>query len=143
MDSEQEKSLSHTDDISGRRILVVDDHVGNMKLLTRILEREGYSSVETAADARSVPAVVARFRPDLVLLDLRMPHVRGFSLLEEVRGLLPPGAPIVLLTGEVDETTRSEALSRGAVDVLVKPYEVRVVARCVDMYLRAYAAGSP
>lgn len=63
------------------RLLIVDDEPENLALLEEIFGNEGFQQVLSTVDATQVPALVQSYRPDLVLLDLRMPDVDGYSLL--------------------------------------------------------------
>jgi len=73
-------------------LLLVDDEEANLDLLEALLESEGYTHLVRTADAREVLGLVERHAPDLVLLDLHMPHRHGLQLLADLRALTPPGA---------------------------------------------------
>ena len=118
-------------------ILIVDDHDENVVLLTRILQRAGYTRLRGITDSRQIADEVRELEPDLLLLDLHMPHLDGFAVMEQLRPDRPPRFPVLLVTGEVDDRTRQEALNRGATDVLTKPYEVAKVLDAVERLLRA------
>jgi diguanylate cyclase (GGDEF)-like protein len=114
------------------RILVIDDEPANLALLHRILTAAGYESVELLADSRQALARYAAWRPDLVLLDLHMPHLDGLGVLAQLRGEIPSQEflPVVILTGDATAETRKRALSAGAHDFIVKPFDqVEVVLR--------------
>jgi len=108
-----------------RSILAVDDEQLNVLLLREILERAGYTSVETATDPRRLAAGFVGSSPDLVLLDLHMPGVDGFALLEQLSaaGATGRGVPVIVLTADVTEETKRRALSMGARDFLTKPFD--------------------
>lgn len=106
-----------------RSILAVDDQRLNVLLLREILERAGYTSVETATDPRRLAAGFAGPRPDLVLMDLHMPGVDGFALLEQLTASDGGGVPVIVLTADVTEETKRQALSMGARDFLTKPFD--------------------
>src|SRR3954452_3063673 len=84
----------------GARVLVVDDQEANVRLLERLLSRAGYRHIEGITDSRQVTERVEDFRPDLVLLDLHMPHVDGFAVLRLLRTEVPETArlPVLVLT---------------------------------------------
>lgn len=111
--------------VEAARILVVDDEPENVRLVQRILRRAGYVHVRTTSDAREVLAAFDEFAPDLVLLDLHMPHVDGFELLHELRARIPDDAylPVLVLTGDISSAARQRALAGGARDFLTKPLE--------------------
>lgn len=111
------------------RILVVDDEPANVRLLERILEMAGYSQVVGVTESRKVRGLLPEMRPDLILLDLHMPQVDGFVLLEEISRATGPDdyLPILVLTADVSESARERALSTGAMDFLTKPLQATEV----------------
>jgi response regulator RpfG family c-di-GMP phosphodiesterase len=113
------------------RILIVDDEPANTRLLERILRSAGYTELTTLTDSREVEQSVASTPPDLILLDLRMPHLDGFEVLEILRPALTRGyLPVLVLTADVTREARERALSQGARDFLTKPLDaVEVVLR--------------
>ena len=118
------------------KILIVDDEPANLRLLTRALNRAGFSELQCIADPFEAMATFERFRPDLVLLDLHMPGLDGISLLEELRRKLPSEAylPILILTGDARSEPRRAALAQGATDFVVKPFDLpEVVLRIRNM----------
>jgi signal transduction histidine kinase len=110
--------------LSGR-ILVVDDEESNVLLLERMLTRAGYRSVTTTTDSREALPLFRERRPDLVLLDLMMPHLDGFAVMEQIQAELPDDAyvPILVLTADVTPEALRRALSAGARDFLTKPFD--------------------
>ena len=71
------------------KILIVDDQKVNADLLENILREHGFLGIQKLTDARLVLPLFADFRPDLVLLDLRMPHIDGLSLMKQLRSQIP------------------------------------------------------
>jgi putative two-component system response regulator len=122
-------------DLLSARILVVDDQPANVTLLERVLALEGYRDVQSFTDPREVAAAYAARRHDLILLDLNMPHLDGFQLMEQLKALEPDGyVPILVLTAQADRATRLKALSLGARDFLTKPFDrLEVVSRIRNM----------
>ena len=104
------------------KILVVDDDRVTVSLLTQLLQRHGYSRVMGVIDSREALETCITFDPDLILLDLIMPNIDGFAILEALRG---DGSerflPIVVLTADISEEAKARALEAGATDFLVKP----------------------
>src|ERR1700720_4774410 len=104
------------------KILVIDDDRMTVMLLEQLLQRHGYSHVMGVTDSREALDKCATFDPDLILLDLIMPEMDGFTLLEALR---EDGSesflPIVVLTADITEEARERALEAGATDFLVKP----------------------
>ena len=114
------------------RILAVDDQEPNLKLLERLLRSKGYEHIETLSDSREVTERFIAFKPDLVLLDMRMPHKSGLEVLEELHPLLQVEEylPVVIVTADTSPETRQTALSMGAKDFLNKPFDsVEVLLR--------------
>lgn len=107
----------------GRRILVVDD-VAEARLLVRsLLEPLGFVVAE-AESGEEVEAVVDSFRPDLVFLDWRLPLVDGLEVTRRIRARAEVAQPrIVILTANVLDGSRQEALAAGADDFMGKPFE--------------------
>jgi putative two-component system response regulator len=113
------------DDLTEARILVVDDQEANVRLLEKILQRAGYRNVATTTDPRQVMALYGELVPDLIVLDLHMPHMDGFEVMEELGRRVPDGSyvPILVLTADATAQARQRALSMGARDFLTKPFD--------------------
>jgi putative two-component system response regulator len=117
------------DALTGARILVVDDQPANVLLLQRVLERDGFTHIKTTTDSREVLPLFAAFEPDLLLLDLHMPHTDGFELLSQIRPLVGEDTylPVLVLTADMSKESRQAALTMGANDFLTKPFETTEV----------------
>jgi EAL domain-containing protein (putative c-di-GMP-specific phosphodiesterase class I)/DNA-binding response OmpR family regulator len=111
--------------LAGMSVLVVDDQEANVLLLRQLLERAGMERIITLTDARQALATFEAEAPDLVLLDLHMPHVDGFTILEQLRARLPDTdyVPVLVLTADVTGDAKQRALSLGANDFLTKPFD--------------------
>ncbi len=111
------------------RILIVDDEIANVQLLERLLQRTGYSNPRSTTDPRTVLQHYREMQPDLILLDLHMPHLDGFAVLEQVRTARPQGdyLPILVLTADITAAAKQRALTLGATDFLTKPFDVTEV----------------
>jgi putative two-component system response regulator len=106
------------------RILIVDDEVANVELLRRLLERSGFHRIETTTDSREAASRYVQFRPDLILLDLHMPHLDGLAVMDQLNQIVEASyLPILILTGDVAPEARREALSHGAKDFVNKPFQ--------------------
>lgn len=89
------------------RILVVDDNPINVELLLDLLEEAGYEQVSGLTDSRQVMPLLERELPDLILLDIRMPHLDGHQLLERLRLRWDEQAPpVIVLSAQTDRETR-------------------------------------
>jgi len=105
------------------RILIVDDEERNVEILQRILSRAGFTRVETTTDPRTVSQLYVEQRPDLILLDLHMPHVDGLQVMDQLNEIAEASyLPILILSGDLTPEARREALSRGAKDFVGKPF---------------------
>ena len=111
--------------IGKAKILIVDDEQANVRLLERILELIGATRVASTCDSREAMAMFLDFRPDLVLLDLHMPNVTGFDIMEQVKALTQSDnpVPVLVLTADVTTKTKHRALAAGAKDYLTKPLD--------------------
>jgi diguanylate cyclase (GGDEF)-like protein len=106
-------------------ILIVDDEQANVRLLERLLLSGGFSEVHGTTDPREVLTLFDELRPDLVMLDLQMPHLDGFAILQALQSRCKQGdfLPVLVLTADTTRETREKALSNGAKDFLTKPIE--------------------
>jgi EAL domain-containing protein (putative c-di-GMP-specific phosphodiesterase class I) len=106
------------------RILIVDDEEANLLVLRRMLERAGYTNLQTISDSTLAVERFCAFEPDLLVLDLHMPEPDGFEVMARIEPLLGPDSyvPILVLTADVTESTRERALAVGARDFLTKPF---------------------
>lgn len=119
-------SLIDAAEILSRRILAIDDEAANVLLLRSVLEREGYRDVHTLTDPTMAAKAYAELSPDIVLLDLMMPHVDGFQLLEAFsrHDRADEFRPVLVLTADTTLQARRRALALGAKDFVSKPFDV-------------------
>jgi DNA-binding response OmpR family regulator len=112
-------------DPSAARILIVDDQEVHTRLLRTILTMAGFSNVQTCNDPREAAAVFGRYRPDIVLLDLMMFPLDGFTVMRQIQDLVDEDdeVPVVFLTADVNPEHRHRALAQGAKDFLSKPFD--------------------
>lgn len=117
------------------KILLVDDEPLNIALLEDVLGANGFTRVSSVTDSRLALETCTTFQPDLVLLDLMMPHFDGFAILEQLRSANDEVfLPVIILTADANEATRMRALREGASDFLLKPFdETEVVLRIANM----------
>jgi len=109
-----------------RRILVIDDEDANLLLLQTILEREGYDNLRFLSDPLLAVETLIKFDPHLILLDLMMPGLDGYQLLDAFRRQTLPHQyrPVLVLTADTTIEARRKALALGAKDFLSKPFDV-------------------
>lgn len=124
------RPLVDTEDLHTRRILIVDDEEANVDLLHATLSREGYRNISGLTDPTKALDEFVRAEPDLVLLDLMMPDIDGYQLLEGFRRQTGPDEfrPVLVLTADATAAARRRALSLGAKDFVSKPFDLIEVA---------------
>lgn len=132
--------------VADSRVLVVDDNPANTSLVRRILERAGLAEVVEENDPTAVQGLLDAGGADLVLLDLRMPKMDGFAVLEQVRRFA--GAtylPVIVVTADDSHASVERALEMGAHDYLRKPFNATelilrvrnlLIARMANLELR-------
>ena len=118
-----------------RRILVVDDEADIRALLVDLLERGGYA-VSTAANGREALRALYVVRPELVVLDVKMPGMDGWQTLERIRELTE--VPVLMLTARAAELDKVRGLKAGADDYVPKPFgHQELLARTEALLRRA------
>ncbi|MGA1763536.1 MAG: response regulator [Ilumatobacteraceae bacterium] len=114
-------------------ILLVEDDAGIRAALSLALEDEGYEMLQ-APDGRTGLALVAGERPDLVLLDLRLPDISGFEVCREIRA--KSNLPIIMVTAQTDTHDLVAGLEAGADDYVTKPVNSKELAARIRAALR-------
>ena len=127
-----------------RTILVVDDEADLRMLVTTVLERADYKTVEAATGEEAL-AVAAQEAPSLVILDVNLPGTSGYAVCNELRQTLGQQLPIMFLSGERTESyDRAAGILIGADDYVTKPFDPdELVARVTRMLERAQLAPPP
>ena len=120
--------------VQNSRILIVDDQPANVALLERFLSQAGYRHLASLLDSRHVIEQFKSFQPDIILLDLMMPEVDGFSVMTQLRDLIAADVylPVLVITADATPAAKQKALSLGARDFLAKPLDM------VEVLLRIY-----
>ncbi len=114
--------ISEIDILKGN-VLIADDLPANVLLLERILHSAGYVAITTTTDPKSVFDLHRRNRYDLILLDLQMPGMDGFQVMEGLKRIEPDGyLPVLVITGQPGHKLR--ALQAGAKDFISKPFDL-------------------
>jgi two-component system, OmpR family, response regulator len=122
-------------------VVLVEDDEDIRRLVRDLLVREGFS-VEVADSAAALDQVLARKRPDLVILDLMLPGEDGLSICRRLRGR--GGVPILMLTAKSDPVDRVVGLEMGADDYVTKPFDPReLLARVRALLRRSRSHGEP
>ncbi|MBF0270412.1 MAG: response regulator [Alphaproteobacteria bacterium] len=117
--------LTAPDPLRESRVLIVDDESANVALLEDMLEQEGYADLTSTSDPREVEGLHRAKDFDIILLDIRMPHISGIELLGKLSASLTDGdwLPVLVLTAQTDDETRMKALQAGARDFVNKPFK--------------------
>lgn len=106
------------------RVMIVDDEPINVKLAKKLISELGYSEFVTLTDSREAMDTLRQEQPDLLLLDLMMPHLSGLDILNQMQSdETLRQIPVIMLTASADRDTRLEALECGATDFLAKPVD--------------------
>src|SRR6266446_5563565 len=106
------------------RLLIVDDERAMVYLLEQLLAHAGYVNLRSTTDPREVLTCRDEFQPDLILLDLRMPHLDGLGVLKRLKTRAPLDyLPVLVLTADVSRESKRLALEAGAGDFVSKPFE--------------------
>src|SRR5215470_13547351 len=118
-----------------RSILVADDNVANRELIATILERQGYRIIEARDGAEALRLLEAN-APDLMLLDIHMPVMNGFAVVDKVRAdARYSKLPIVALTASAMLGDEEEALNHGFSAFIAKPYSIQDITELVKKLL--------
>jgi putative two-component system response regulator len=126
------------------RVLIVDDEEMNVRILQRMLLQAGYAHVIHTCDPREARRLYIRNRPDLILLDIHMPFLDGYEVMEQLSQVVEATyLPILVLTGDLDPDARQRALAMGAKDFVSKPFDpielqlrIRTLLETRFLYLR-------
>lgn len=116
--------------LKNAKILIIDDLESNIDVLRGLLKMEGYTDIKSITDSRKAVETVNTYDPDLILLDLMMPHVDGYEVMEKLKEerlkSLTPGKflPILVLTADITTQAKHKALRSGAKDFLSKPFDL-------------------
>ncbi|MBH2003054.1 MAG: response regulator [Sphingobacteriia bacterium] len=127
--------------LTDARILIVDDQTANIEILENLLLIKGYKNIWATTDPREVLPIVKNFNPDLLLLDLMMPHLSGYDIMEQLKEdvLATRLMPILVLTADATPEAKKKALTEGASDFLTKPFDLAEVdLRIKNLLLNVY-----
>jgi DNA-binding response OmpR family regulator len=126
--------------MSEARVLVIDDDDDIRGLVVTLLERAGIT-VHDAPNGRDGLREFHSWRPDLVVLDVSMPELDGWNVLDRIRDM--SAVPVLMLTARGDELERVRGLQAGADDYVVKPFGKQELVARVQALLRRAAQGTP
>lgn len=121
------------------KILIIDDQIANIELLTDLIELEGYRNHRSVTNSFEAVDCFKTFMPDIVLLDLMMPGLNGFQIMSRIKESLPANTflPILVLTADITPESRKKALAEGASDFISKPFDLVEVSLRIKNLLYA------
>ena len=122
--------------LSGMEILIIDDEINNINLLSRILEEGGYSNVSGITDPLEFANNLDNYHPDLILLDVVMPGLDGFELCERLKTHSnTQDTPIIFVTAMADTNNLVKGFDSGGVDYIIKPFKEKEIFARVKTHL--------
>ncbi|MDD4850104.1 MAG: response regulator, partial [Gemmiger sp.] len=122
-------------------ILIVDDELALLTMLRSIFERAGFTQIMTADSGERALAILSQKMPAMAILDVMMPGMDGFEVLQEIRRV--SNIPVLMLTAKGEAEDRCTGLALGADDYLVKPFLPKELLLRVSAILkRAYPEGN-
>jgi DNA-binding response OmpR family regulator len=125
-----------------KKILVVDDDVNIQEMLNNGLSRFGYH-VQVSSSAIDALSLIERSKFDLFIIDVMMPDIDGISLCKTIRNMdQAQDIPIIILTALSDAETMNDAMLFGAVDYIVKPFDMRALKEKIESALTKSQARS-
>ena len=125
-----------TEELRSSRILIVEDDPDNVHLLELFFETSGFTNVHATSDARNVDSLVAELEPEVILLDLHMPHVDGLEVMRRIQEAVPGHEiPMIVMSGDISPENRRIGTEVGATDFLGKPYEMSALLQKVESAL--------
>jgi len=118
-------------------ILYVEDNIDNRTLVRRILMAEGYNLIE-AVNATEALEILENTKPDLILMDINMPDMDGYSLTAKIKGTPGLGSiPIIALTANVMRGDREKSLEAGCDGYIQKPIDIDTISEQIERFLRS------
>lgn len=121
-------------EIKSKHILMIDDDITALDIVSYLFEERGYE-VERCADGFDALEYLTNIKPDLILVDLRMPNIDGVQTVKKIREMGLSAVPIIAFTAVDDPDLHAEALQAGCQEVLTKPCPAEKLVRYIKRYL--------
>ncbi len=121
------------------KILVIDDDMASLALVKATLRQANYQNVDLFEDPQEAQKAYRTQEYDILILDLRMPRLSGFDILEEINSIHSKRPRTIVLTAQVETGSAEKALALGAKKVLFKPYNVQDLVSEVATQVEALA----
>ena len=122
-----------------KKILIVDDEVGLLEMVTSILEQDGFKEIKTAGTVSEALSVCKEWSPEIAVLDVMLPDGNGFSLFEQMRAFTE--IPVLFLTARGEDEDKLKGLGLGADDYMTKPFLPKELLLRVGIILKRYYKG--
>src|SRR2546425_9294647 len=120
-------------DTPSARILIVDDEPDVVDMLREYISHAGFT-VDTALNGRKALRLIQDARPDVILLDIKMPGMSGVEVLQRIR-VMDPTIPVIMVTSVIDRGLAQATLKAGAFDLVMKPIDFAYLDRVIDTAL--------
>lgn len=116
-------------------ILIIDDSSVNNLLLENILEAEGYT-VKVAFNGKEALDIISKEHPHIILLDIMMPGMNGFNVLEELKKQeSTSGIPVIMVSAKSDAVDIDKSMEIGAIDYIIKPINIKTILDKIEHYI--------
>jgi CheY-like chemotaxis protein len=128
--------------VDKKKILIIDDEEESIRLLKKFLERNGNYEVLGVTDSREVLSKLHLFRPDVILLDLLMPHLGGFEVCEELNNdEIGISTPLIIISALWKDADKLKAFKLGILAYLVKPIDRKMLLLVIEKALQLKEPG--
>ena len=129
-------NILYNEKYEDNKIMIVDDSPTSVMFLERMLSQYGFKNIVSVGDPRMVMEKYLEYEPDLLLLDLVMPYLNGFDILEQLDELTESSyLPVIVITSQNDKENKLKALSLGAQDFIGKPFDDSEVLTRISNFL--------
>lgn len=119
-----------------KKVLIIEDNELNMKFIREVLRRRSYTVIE-AYDGEDGVALALQALPDLILMDINMPHMGGVAALKKIKQMAPlQHTPVIALTAYAMEGDREKFINEGFIDYIAKPISIGILMETVERILK-------
>ena len=119
-----------------KSVLYIEDNTNNIRLVERLIARRVETTLHVATNAVAGQKAAIEVRPDLILLDNRLPDASAAQVLSRLSSsAATTGLPVVIVTGDTDQATADQLLALGAREIVTKPFDLNRFVEVLDRYL--------
>lgn len=128
--------------VKNAKILIVDDSPTQLLLIKETLASDGFTNIYETTDPRQVDYLHRTHQFDLILLDLNMPYMSGFDVIEQLKTIqsIDEGLSIIAVSGQDEDTTKKRALESGVLDFITKPFQIEELRSRIHTHIDAMIA---